>query len=112
MEFIHHSPDMTYTELPNRVFDCDQHLYESADAFTRYLPERYKSDFYFVEKNGRDKVVIDGNHPLAGMALRFDIAVLEVRKATEDEVARELLMIEEMDDFDATRDQPSGSTLH
>ena len=46
--------------LPFPVYDGDQHLYESADAFTRYLPERYKGDFYFVEKNGRDKVVIDG----------------------------------------------------
>lgn len=46
--------------LPFPVYDGDQHLYESADAFTRYLPERYKQDFYFVDKGGRDKVVIDG----------------------------------------------------
>jgi FKBP-type peptidyl-prolyl cis-trans isomerase SlyD len=31
--------------------------------------------------------VLDGNHPLAGMALRFDIRVLEVRQATADELA-------------------------
>jgi FKBP-type peptidyl-prolyl cis-trans isomerase SlyD len=31
--------------------------------------------------------VLDGNHPLAGMALRFDIRVLEVRAATEEELA-------------------------
>ena len=46
--------------LPFPVYDADQHLYESADAFTRYLPDRFKSDFYFVQKDGRDKVVIDG----------------------------------------------------
>ena len=30
--------------------------------------------------------VLDGNHPLAGMALRFDIRVVEVRPATEQEL--------------------------
>jgi FKBP-type peptidyl-prolyl cis-trans isomerase SlyD len=30
--------------------------------------------------------VLDGNHPLAGMALRFDIRVLAVREATEQEL--------------------------
>jgi FKBP-type peptidyl-prolyl cis-trans isomerase SlyD len=30
--------------------------------------------------------VLDGNHPLAGMALRFDIRVVDVRQATEQEL--------------------------
>lgn len=34
-----------------------------------------------------DKVVLDGNHPLAGMALRFTLKVTEVRAATEEEIA-------------------------
>jgi len=33
-----------------------------------------------------DKVVLDGNHPLAGMALRFELEVVEVRAATDEEV--------------------------
>lgn len=36
-----------------------------------------------------DKVVLDGNHPLAGMALRFTLNVADVRTATEEEVAHE-----------------------
>jgi FKBP-type peptidyl-prolyl cis-trans isomerase SlyD len=36
-----------------------------------------------------DKVVMDGNHPLAGMALRFTLDVAEVRSATEDEIAHQ-----------------------
>lgn len=36
-----------------------------------------------------DKVVLDGNHPLAGMALRFDLNVTEVRAATDEEIAHE-----------------------
>jgi FKBP-type peptidyl-prolyl cis-trans isomerase SlyD len=30
--------------------------------------------------------VLDGNHPLAGMALRFDIRVVDVRAATAEEI--------------------------
>lgn len=31
--------------------------------------------------------VLDGNHPLAGLALRFDITVIDVRGASEEELA-------------------------
>ncbi len=33
------------------------------------------------------KVVLDGNHPLAGMALRFALSVVNVRKAANEEIA-------------------------
>lgn len=33
-----------------------------------------------------DKIVIDGNHPLAGMPLHFDVEVTEIRDATEEEL--------------------------
>lgn len=36
-----------------------------------------------------DKVVLDGNHPLAGMALRFALNVTSVRVATEEEIAHQ-----------------------
>ncbi len=41
---------------------------------------------YTVTDVAEDKVVLDGNHPLAGMALRFWLKVLAVREATADEV--------------------------
>ena len=34
-----------------------------------------------------DKVMLDGNHPLAGMALVFSCTVSEVRAASDDEIA-------------------------
>jgi FKBP-type peptidyl-prolyl cis-trans isomerase SlyD len=33
-----------------------------------------------------DEITVDGNHPLAGIALKFDVDILEVRDATEDEL--------------------------
>ena len=36
-----------------------------------------------------DTVVLDANHPLAGMALRFELRVLDVRDATDEEIERE-----------------------
>ena len=34
-----------------------------------------------------DNITIDGNHPLAGLALTFDVEVIDVRAATEEEAA-------------------------
>ncbi|TKB49340.1 peptidylprolyl isomerase [Ferrimonas sediminicola] len=34
-----------------------------------------------------DSVVVDGNHPLAGVTLQFEVEVVEVRAATEEEIA-------------------------
>ncbi len=41
---------------------------------------------YTVTDVAQDKVVLDGNHPLAGMALRFWIKVSQVRAATPEEI--------------------------
>lgn len=32
-------------------------------------------------------VTVDGNHPLSGLALNFDVEIVDVRAATEDEIA-------------------------
>lgn len=34
-----------------------------------------------------ETVTVDGNHPLAGVELNFDIEVIEIREATDDEIA-------------------------
>eukprot|EP01093_Parvamoeba_rugata_P001896 TRINITY_DN12371_c0_g3_i1.p1 TRINITY_DN12371_c0_g3~~TRINITY_DN12371_c0_g3_i1.p1 ORF type:complete len:162 (+),score=52.88 TRINITY_DN12371_c0_g3_i1:349-834(+) len=34
-----------------------------------------------------DEVIVDGNNPLAGITLNFDVEILEVRDATPDELA-------------------------
>ena len=40
---------------------------------------------FTVESFSADSVTINGNHPLAGMTLHFDVEVLDVRDATEEE---------------------------
>ena len=41
---------------------------------------------YNVTEVYPDHVVLDGNHPLAGMALRLDLSVRDVREATDEEI--------------------------
>lgn len=41
---------------------------------------------YTVTDLAEDRVVLDGNHPLAGMALRFWIKVSQIRAATAEEI--------------------------
>ena len=42
---------------------------------------------FTVTDIAEDKVVLDGNHPLAGIALRFTLDVADVREASKEEVA-------------------------
>lgn len=42
---------------------------------------------YTVTDIAEDKVVVDGNHPLAGKTVRFECEVTEVRPATAEELA-------------------------
>lgn len=41
---------------------------------------------YTVTEVYPEHAVLDGNHPLAGIALRLDVQVRDVREATEDEI--------------------------
>jgi FKBP-type peptidyl-prolyl cis-trans isomerase SlyD len=43
---------------------------------------------YTVTEVAGGSVVLDANHPLAGMALRFSVVVLAVRAATQEELSR------------------------
>lgn len=42
-----------------------------------------------VTKIEGDQVTIDGNHPLAGVILNFDVTVVDVRDATEQEISHQ-----------------------
>jgi FKBP-type peptidyl-prolyl cis-trans isomerase SlyD len=74
---------------PSTVAPGDEFLAESPDGDD--VPMRV------VEVKG-DSVVVDANHPLAGLALHYKVKVLVVRSATEEEIetaARELAEAED-----------------
>ncbi len=49
-------------------------------------PEAHKDMLYTVSEIYPDHIVLDGNHPLAGIALRLNLKVEGVREATEEEI--------------------------
>jgi FKBP-type peptidyl-prolyl cis-trans isomerase SlyD len=51
-------------------------------------PQAPRELLYVVTDIYPEHVVLDGNHPLAGMALRLNIKVESVREATEEEIGR------------------------
>ena len=51
-------------------------------------PDMPRDAIYTVAEMYPDHLVLDGNHPLAGIALRLDITVRSVREATEEEIGR------------------------
>jgi len=51
-------------------------------------PDMPKDVLYTVSEIYPEHLVLDGNHPLAGIAIRLDMTVKSVREATEEEVGR------------------------
>lgn len=64
---------------------------------------------YTVTEVYPDHVVLDGNHPLAGIALRLDLKVLDVREATEREIEDRSVG---QPVFTVMNTAPGGSQLH
>lgn len=50
------------------------------------LPDGREQHLMIAEIDG-DKVTLDGNHPLAGEKLRFEVVVASLREASADEIA-------------------------
>ena len=94
---LHLEPEHAFGE-----YDADLVFFESRDIFpegvvdagmqfegpppgtvTPNLPE---DAIYTVTEVYPDHVVLDGNHPLAGIALRLSLVVRDVREATEEEI--------------------------
>jgi FKBP-type peptidyl-prolyl cis-trans isomerase SlyD len=67
---------------------------------------------YIVTEIYPSHVVLDGNHPLAGMALRLDIQVCAVREATEAETEAGTLGSAPVMVLGAGAKPPGGARLH
>jgi predicted TIM-barrel fold metal-dependent hydrolase len=46
----------TVVDFP--VFDADNHMYETTEAFTKFLPAEYEGLIKYVKVNGRDKIAV------------------------------------------------------
>ena len=52
---------MPTRQLGFPVFDADNHMYETTDALTKFLPPEYKDVIQYVQVNGRTKVALKGH---------------------------------------------------
>jgi len=50
------------SRLEYGIFDCDTHVYEPRDAFTRYLPEAYRDRTLSPVRmaDGKEKITVGG----------------------------------------------------
>ena len=79
--------------LEPRALFPDEHrgrhdLRRRRPARRRERRHRRRDALYTVTEIYPEHVVLDGNHPLAGIALRLDLKVRSVREATEDEIGQ------------------------
>lgn len=51
---------MAAIDLPFPLFDADNHMYETEDAFTKFLPAKYRDVIQYVDLRGRKKIVVRG----------------------------------------------------
>jgi FKBP-type peptidyl-prolyl cis-trans isomerase SlyD len=54
--------------------------------FERATEEGEDDELFTITDIAEDKVVVDGNHPLAGMALMFSCTIDDVRAASAEEI--------------------------
>jgi FKBP-type peptidyl-prolyl cis-trans isomerase SlyD len=71
-------------QVPRAQFPPDIQM-KVGDRF-RSGADHHSPVFTVVSLDG-DQITLDGNHPLAGKALSFDVEVTGVRDATEEEVS-------------------------
>lgn len=87
------SPEEGYgTKDPARIQEVPKEMFENSDEiaigtqFHAQTPDG-GAIVVTVTEVKEDVVVIDGNHALAGVDLNFDVKVIDVRQASEEEIA-------------------------
>ncbi len=63
---------------------------EAGMTFESVPGEPADGELYTVTDFTDEAVVLDANHPLAGLGLRFDLEIEDVREATAEEIEQEL----------------------
>jgi FKBP-type peptidyl-prolyl cis-trans isomerase SlyD len=108
--FGEYDPDLVFFEdrsiFPEQVEPGMQFDGLPEGATTEGMPE---DTVYTVTEVYPTHVVLDGNHPLAGIALRLDLTVKDVREASDEEVQAGSVSVPVVSIADG--DTPNG-TLH
>lgn len=76
------NPEMVQT-INKEMFQGVENI-EPGMAFTAQGPQGQQQ--VVVTKVDGDEVTVDANHPMAGKTLHFDVEVVNVREATEEEI--------------------------
>ncbi|ADK80814.1 FKBP-type peptidyl-prolyl cis-trans isomerase [Sediminispirochaeta smaragdinae] len=79
----------TYDEA--RIIEVPKDRFEETDKLTEGIQVQAQRqdggvEILTVSKISDEKVILDGNHPLAGMTLHFDVTINQVREATQEEL--------------------------
>ena len=87
------APEEAYGELaPELIQVVDKAAFQGAESvdagmmFETQAPDGSVQRITVKQVEG-DEVTIDANHPLAGMHLTFNVDIVEVRAASEEEIA-------------------------
>ncbi|WP_018293543.1 FKBP-type peptidyl-prolyl cis-trans isomerase [Mariprofundus ferrooxydans] len=82
-----------YGEIdPSLVEVVSAEMFEGVDnievgmEFEAEMPDEDELQYVRITEIDGDNVTVDGNHPLAGMRLHFDVTVEAIREATEEEL--------------------------
>ncbi len=86
------SPIEGYGEIvPEMIETVEKSLFEDENIEVGMMFEAQAPDgslqHLIVKEVRENEVVIDANHPLAGMTLSFDVTIVDIREATEEELS-------------------------
>lgn len=81
------SPDKGYGELnPQLIQKVPMKAFGGQEVKTGMKFKTDRGTVVTVTEVQPEDVTVDGNHPLAGVELNFQVEVMEVRQATEEEI--------------------------
>lgn len=85
------SPEEGYGEIqPQLIQEVSRESFQGVDSIEPGMQFQAQTDggplmVTITEVQG-DMVTVDGNHPLAGQPLNFDVEIAEVREASQEEI--------------------------
>jgi FKBP-type peptidyl-prolyl cis-trans isomerase SlyD len=79
-----HDPNLTYTDDIENV----PPEFHRVGAEVEMMNDAGESRKFTVSRIENGKLTVDGNHPLAGKTITFNITITRIRDASQDEIDR------------------------